>query len=149
MQKGIIYFFCFFIFFTNIFSEEEEKFLMLKNNKVNVRYGPSFDYPIKYIYKKIQLPVQLIDKKENFRRIIDHKKNSGWIHISQLRKSKSLITTSTKILFKKPTKYSKPLAKLDSGRLLLIKKCEKNWCYVNTDKFSGWIDKNNIWGEVN
>ena len=149
MQKGIIYFFCFFIFFTNIFSEEEEKFLMLKNNKVNVRYGPSFDYPIKYIYKKIQLPVQLIDKKENFRRIIDHKKNSGWIHISQLRKSKSLITTSSKILFKKPTKYSKPLAKLDSGRLLSIKKCEKNWCYVNTDQFSGWIDKTNIWGEVN
>ena len=149
MQKSIIYFFCFFIFFTNIFSEEEEKFLMLKNNKVNVRYGPSFDYHIKYIYKKIQLPVQLIDKKENFRRIIDHKKNSGWIHISQLKKSKSLITTSTKILFKKPTKYSKPLAKLDRGRLLLIKKCEKNWCNVNTDQFSGWIDKTNIWGEVN
>ncbi len=121
---------------------------MLKNNKVNVRYGPSFDYPIKYIYRKINLPVKLIDKKENFRRIIDHKKNSGWIHISQLRKSKSLITISTKILFKKPTKYSKPLAKLDSGRLLLIKKCEKNWCYVNTDQFSGWIDKNNIWGSI-
>ena len=149
MQKGIIYFFCFFIFFTNIFSEEEEKFLMLKNNKVNVRYGPSFDYPIKYIYKKIQLPVQLIDKKENFRRIIDHKKNSGWIHISQLRKSKSLITISTKILFKKPTKYSKPLAKIKKGRLLIVRKCEKKWCYIETDEFSGWIDKTNIWGKIN
>ena len=149
MQKSIIYFFCFFIFFTNIFSEEEEKFLMLKNNKVNVRYGPSFDYPIKYIYKKIQLPVQLIDKKENFRRIIDHKKNSGWIHISQLRKSKSLITISTKILFKKPTKYSKPLAKIEKGRLLIVRKCEKKWCYIETDEFSGWIDKTNIWGKIN
>ena len=122
---------------------------MLKNNKVNVRYGPSFDYPIKYIYKKIKLPVQIIDKKENFRRIIDHKKNSVWIHISQLRKSKSLIVTSQKILFKKPTKYSKPLAKLDVGRLLLIKKCEKKWCNIETEKFSGWIDKTNIWGEIN
>ena len=122
---------------------------MLKNNKVNVRYGPSFDYQIKYIYKKIKLPVQIIDKKENFRRIIDHKKNSGWIHISQLRKSKSLIVTSQKILFKKPTKYSKPLAKLDVGRLLLIKKCEKKWCNIETEKFSGWIDKTNIWGEIN
>ncbi len=52
---------------------------MLKNDKVNVRYGPSFDYPIKYIYKKINLPVKVIDKKENFRRIIDNKKNGGWI----------------------------------------------------------------------
>ena len=149
MQKIIIYFFFFFLFCSNSYSELNKKFLMLKNNKVNVRYGPSFDYPIKYIYKKIKLPVQIIDKKENFRRIIDHKKNSGWIHISQLRKSKSLIVTSQKILFKKPTKYSKPLAKLDIGRLLLIKKCEKNWCNVNTEQFSGWIDKTNIWGEIN
>ena len=148
MQKILIFFFCYFIFFSNSYSKEKNSFLMLKNNKVNVRYGPSFEYPIKYIYKKIQLPVKIIDKKENFRRIIDHKKNSGWIHISQLRKSKSLITTSQKILFKKPTRYSEPLAKLDSGRLLLIKKCEKNWCNINTNKFSGWIDKKNIWGNA-
>tara|TARA_Y100000590_G_scaffold297213_1_gene334909 strand:+ start:1624 stop:1992 length:369 start_codon:yes stop_codon:yes gene_type:complete len=122
---------------------------MLKNNKVNVRYGPSFDYPIKYIYKKINLPLKVIDKKENFRRIIDHKKNSGWIHVSQLRKAKSIITTSKKILFNKPSKYSKPLAKIEKGRLLIIKKCEINWCNIETEKFSGWIDNANIWGEIN
>ena len=148
MLKIIIFFLYFILIIPNSYSEEKKTFLMLKNNKVNVRYGPSFDYPIKYIYKKISLPVQLIDKKENFRRIIDHKKNTGWIHISQLKKSKSLITTSVKILFKKPTKYSKPIAKLDSGRLLFIRKCEKIWCNVETEKFSGWIDKNNIWGSA-
>ena len=87
--------------------------------------------------------------KENFRKIIDHKKNSGWIHISQLKKSKSLIATSNKILFRKPTKYSKPLARIEKGRLLIVKKCERNWCNIQTDKFSGWIDKTNIWGEIN
>ena len=148
MLKIIIFFLFFILIIPNSYSEEKKTFLMLKNNKVNVRYGPSFDYPIKYIYKKISLPVKLIDKKENFRRIIDHKKNTGWIHISQLKKSKSLITTSVKILFKKPTKYSKPIAKLDTGRLLLIQKCEKSWCNVKTEKFSGWIDKNNIWGNA-
>ena len=148
MLKIIIFFLYFILIIPNSYSEEKKTFLMLKNNKVNVRYGPSFDYPIKYIYKKISLPVKLIDKKENFRRIVDHKKNTGWIHISQLKKSKSLITTSVKILFKKPTKYSKPIAKLDTGRLLLIQKCEKKWCNVKTEKFSGWIDKNNIWGSV-
>ena len=55
------------IFFTSsAISEDNEKFLMLKNDKVNVRYGPSFDYPIKYIYKKINLPLKVIDKQENF-----------------------------------------------------------------------------------
>ena len=95
------------------------------------------------------MPIKQIDKKENFRRIIDHKQNSGWIHWTQLTKSKSLITTSSKILFKKPTKYSKPLAKIEKGRLLIVKKCEKNWCNIETDKFSGWIENNNIWGEIN
>ena len=138
------------IFFTsNAISENNEKFLMLKNDKVNVRYGPSFDYPIKYIYKKIQLPIKIIDKKENFRRILDHKNNSGWIHVSQLRKSKSLIALKKKILFKKPTKFSKPLAKIEKGRLLLVKKCQENWCKIQTGEFIGWINKENIWGSVN
>tara|TARA_Y100000768_G_scaffold80481_1_gene57274 strand:- start:264 stop:710 length:447 start_codon:yes stop_codon:yes gene_type:complete len=137
------------LFTSSAFSESKEKFLMLKNEKVNVRYGPSFDYPIKYIYKKIYLPIKVIDKKENFRRIIDHKKNSGWIHISQLKQSKSFITVSHKIIFKKPTKFSKPLAKLDTGRLLLVKKCERSWCYVETGVFKGWIENESVWGKIN
>ena len=120
---------------------------MLKNNKVNVRYGPSLEYPIKYIYKKINLPIQIIDKKENFRRIIDHKQNSGWIHWTQLTKSKSLITTSSKILFKKPTKYSKPLAKIEKGRLLIVIKCDESWCKVSSQNYSGWIKTDNVWGK--
>ena len=138
------------IFFTsNAISEDNEKFLMLKNDKVNVRYGPSFDYPIKYIYKKINLPVKVIDKKENFRRIIDNKKNGRWIHISQLKQSKSFITVSNKILFKKPTKFSEPLAKIETGRLLIVKKCERNWCLVETKSFKGWVDEENLWGKIN
>ena len=130
-------------------SEDNEKFLMLKNDKVNVRYGPSFDYPIKYIYRKINLPVKVIDKKENFRRIIDNKKNGGWIHISQLKQSKSFIPAANKILFKKPTKFSKPLAKIETGRLLIVNKCERNWCLVETKSFKGWVDEGNLWGKIN
>ncbi len=130
-------------------SNAQEKFLSLKKNKVNVRYGPSFDYPIKYIYKKINLPIKIIDKKENFRRIIDLKHNSGWIHVSQLKKSNSIISLENKILFKKPSKFSKPILRLEKGRLLIIKKCENKWCNVKSDNFSGWIENSNIWGFSN
>ncbi len=148
MQKSIIYFFCFFIFFTNLISEEKKNFLMLKNNKVNVRYGPSFDYPIKFIYKKNKLPLQVIDKKENFRKIIDLKKNSGWIHISQLKKSKSFIVTRNKILFRKPTVFSKPIARIQKGRLLQYKDCKKNWCNVKSAGFNGWVKTDSLWGKT-
>ena len=141
----IIFLSTFFFSITNA----EDIFLSLKKNKVNVRYGPSLESPIKFIYKKINLPVKQIDKKENFRRIIDYKKNSGWIHISQLKKVNSVITTKDKILFKKPTIFSKPIANIREGRLLIIQKCEKNWCKVKTKDFKGWVDKKNLWGTVN
>jgi len=140
-----IYILFLLIFFTN-HSFANEIFVSLKKNKVNVRYGPSFDSDIKYVYKKINLPLKQIDKKENFRRIIDLKNNSGWIHISQLKKSNSIIVTQDKILFKRPTFFAKPVAQIKKGRLLILKKCEKEWCKITSENFEGWIKTNNIWG---
>ena len=125
-----------------------EIFVSLKKSKVNVRYGPSFDSDVKYVYKKINLPIKQIDKKENFRRIIDLKNNSGWIHVSQLKKSNSVIAKKDKVLFKKPTSFARPLALLKKGRLLVLKKCEKKWCYVNTGNYQGWINKSDLWGSL-
>ena len=126
-----------------------ETFLSLKKNKVNVRYGPSFQSPIKFVYKKINLPIKQIDKKENWRRVIDLKNNSGWIHRSQLKTINSIIPLDDKILFSKPSSFSKPIAKVKKGRVLLLLKCEKKWCKIKTSKFKGWVKIENIWGTIN
>ena len=139
----IIFYFIFLSLFAN-----EEYFLTLRNDKVNLRLGPSFDYPIKIIYKKKYLPVIIKDRSDNFRKIQDHENNSGWIHISQLSKKKSGIAIQDKILYKKPTIYSKPLANIKTGRLLLISKCKLDWCKIKTDKYSGWVKKGNLWGRL-
>ena len=149
MQKIIIFVLTSLILITQPVNAKDEFFLMLKNKKVNVRYGPGFDYQVKYIYKKIQFPLKVIDKKENFRRIIDHKNNNGWIHVSQLRKAKSFIPLEDKIIFKKPSKFSKPIAQVKKGRLLLIKKCETQWCKIQTGEFIGWVNVENVWGPTN
>ena len=144
-MKKLYFLISLLIFFPfNIFANET--FLSLKKDKVNVRYGPGFEYPIKYIYKKINLPIKQIDKKENFRRIIDLKNNSGWIHVSQLKKVNSIIPKTDKILFSKPTNFSKPLAKIEKGRILLVQSCSNNWCKIKTDNFKGWIKVENSWG---
>jgi SH3-like domain-containing protein len=138
-------------FFFNLPTETiaEEIFLSLKKNKVNVRYGPSFESPVKYIYKKVNLPIKQIDKKENWRRIIDFKNNSGWIHWSQLKKINSIIPLEDKILFKKPSYFSKPLAKIKKGRVLIVQKCAGIWCKIKSENFNGWVKTDNIWGSVN
>jgi|TARA_Y100000389_G_scaffold60836_1_gene56990 SH3-like domain-containing protein len=137
-----------FLFFTILISSAatEEVFLSLKKSKVNVRYGPSFDSDIKYVYKKINLPIKQIDKKENFRRIIDLKNNSGWIHVSQLKKNNSVIAIEDKILFRKPSSFAKPIAKIQKGRLLIVQNCENEWCKIKSKDYTGWIKTNDIWG---
>ena len=145
-KKILIVFFSVF-FITN--ASSDTIFLSLKKNKVNVRYGPSFQSPIKFIYKKINLPIKQIDKKDNWRRIIDLKNNSGWIHWSQLKKINSIISLDDKILFKRPSNFSKPLAKIKRGRVLILQKCTEGWCKIKTNKIKGWIKTENIWGLTN
>jgi len=149
MYKIILIFFFLIVSQTNVLTNEKNYYLMLKNNKVHVRYGPSLKSQIKFIYKKINLPLKVIDKKENFRKIIDHKNNSGWIHVSQLKKSNSLIVLKDTVVFNKNTKFSKPIVKLEKGRLALIKKCISNWCKIKSGKFKGWIQLKNVWGLTN
>ena len=125
----------------------DEHFLTLRNDKVNLRQGPSFDYPVKIFYKKKFLPVLIQDKSDNFRKVRDHENNSGWIHISQLSKKKAAITIDDNlILFSDSTIYSNPIAILKKGRLVRINKCKDEWCKVNTGKFKGWLQKKSLWG---
>ena len=127
----------------------EEYFLTLRNDKVNLRQGPSFEYPIKLFYKKKFLPVLVQDRFENFRKIRDHENNSGWIHISQLSKKKAAIVIDDElIMFKNPTIYSKPIAIFQKGRLAKIIKCKDEWCKAKSENYKGWLKKNGLWGRL-
>ena len=144
------YLFFLLIFFTNLsFATEAKFFLSLKKNEVNLRQGPSMEYPIKLIYKKKYLPVIILDQSGPFRKIKDFEHNTGWIHIALLSKKKTAINMkNNSILLKKPTIYSKPIARLESGRLVLIKKCKQKWCKISSGEFIGWINKSFLWGKI-
>ncbi len=146
MFKIIFYVLIYTFFIQNSFAIEEY-FLTLRNDKVNLRQGPSLDYPIKLFYTKKFLPVLVQEKYENFRKIRDHENNSGWVHISQLSKKKAAITIDDDMLvFNSPSIYSKPSVVLKKGRLCKIKKCKKNWCKIKVENFEGWVKKDGLWG---
>ena len=134
------------LFFQNVYSNDEY-FRTLRNDKVNLRQGPSFDYPIKIFYKKKFLPVLIQDRSDNFRKIRDHENNTGWVHISQLSKKKAaIIIDDNSILFNGSTIYSNPVAILKKGRLVKINKCKNDWCKIKTGEFKGWVKKESLWG---
>ena len=147
MRAITINFFIFFFFVFGSAYSKDEFFLTLRNDKVNLRQGPSFDYPVKIFYKKKFLPVLIQDRSDNFRKIRDHENNTGWIHVSQLSKKKAAIVIDEKIiLFNSPTIYSNPIAILKKGRLVKIKKCKNDWCKIMTEDFKGWVKKESLWG---
>ena len=149
MQKIILIFFFIFFSLLKYSYANDEYFLTLRNDKVNLRQGPSFEYPIKIFYKKKFLPVLVQDSSENFRKIRDHENNSGWIHISQLSKKKAAIVIDDDIIvFNKPSVYSSPSVVLKKGRLCKIIKCKEDWCKIKVGKYNGWIKKNNLWGLI-
>ena len=145
MFKIIFILYLIFSSFQNLIAGEY--FLTLRNDKVNLRQGPSFEYPVKLFYKKKFLPVIVQDKYDNFRKIRDHENNTGWVHISQLSKKKAaLIINDEELIFSRPSIYSKPSVILKKGKLCIIKKCKQHWCKVHVKNFKGWVKKESLWG---
>lgn len=149
-MNKVIFLSILFLFTSTNFSFSEEYFSTLKYNKVNLRQGPSKDYPVKIFYKKKYLPVLVFDSSDNYRKIRDHENNTGWIHVSQLSKRKAaLVDIDQIIMFKNSTIFSKPLVVLEKGRLCIILKCKYSWCKIKTGEYSGWVKKEKLWGNIN
>ena len=133
--------------FKSIIFAQEDYFLTLRYDEVNLRQGPSKEYPIKIFYKKKFLPVLVQEQSDNFRKIKDHENNTGWIHISQLSKKKAAIVINEElIMFKSPTSYSTPIIIVKKGKLIKISNCRDIWCKTKLGKYKGWLKKEGLWG---
>jgi SH3-like domain-containing protein len=140
----------FILMITSIsFLSAEEYFSTLKYNKVNLRQGPTKNYPVKIFYTKKYLPVLVQDRSDNYRKIKDHENNTGWVHVSQLSQKKAALVSDNKtVMFKNSTVFSKPLVILEKGRLCLVSKCKNEWCKIKVEKYSGWVKKKSLWGNI-
>ena len=129
--KRFLFLFSIFFLLSNDTSAEIKS---LKNNKTNVRLGPDISYPIKWKYKKKYLPVKILDKHYNWRKIKDFENDTGWIQENVL-------------VFSKPTIFSRPVKKLSQNYSLILKKCSGNWCKVKNKNVIGWVQKDKLWGK--
>jgi len=124
------------------------RFVALKSSDVNLRVGPSLNYPINIKYIKINLPIEITDEFDAWRKIKDYDNNIGWIHKSLIKGDRFIIsgtkkTTSVNI-------YNRPRGKIigniKKNNILNLKSCLINWCNVYNDEIAGWVSKNKIWG---
>ena len=144
----------FFISF-NLYAEsgavtgfELPRFVSLKSNDVNLRVGPSINYPIKLKYIQKNLPIEIIDEFGVWRKIQDHENNIGWIHKRLIKGNRFIITAHKNENIKKI--YNRPNGKLvgiiKSNNIINLKNCLIDWCYISHTQINGWISKDSIWG---
>ena len=127
---------------------ELPRFVSLKSNDVNLRVGPSVNYPIKLKYIQKNLPIEIIDEFDVWRKIQDHENNIGWIHKSLIKGERFILTVNNNENVKNI--YNRPNGKLvgliRSNNIINLKNCLIDWCYISHIEISGWISKDYIWG---
>ena len=124
------------------------RFVSLKSNDSNARIGPSTDYPIKLNYIIANTPIEIIDEYNNWRKINDFDGNQGWMHKSLLSGKRYAIVIPP--YNERVQVYNKPrgkvIGKIGKNNIVKINICLKDWCKINFNNNSGWINKINIWG---
>ena len=127
------------------------RFVSLKSDRVNVRGGPDKDHDVAWIYTRIGWPVEITAEFENWRRIRDFDGTEGWVYHSMLSGKRTASVqlkskTDATPLYAKPDAQSAVEARLQSGVIGTIKRCNGTWCRLVGEGFDGWIEQNRLWG---
>src|SRR5581483_4541065 len=67
------------------------RFVALRSDDVNLRSGPGTRYPIEWVYKRRDLPVEILREFEVWRLVQDSDGIKGWVHQATLTGRRSLM----------------------------------------------------------
>jgi SH3-like domain-containing protein len=124
------------------------RFVSLKEERVNVREGPSKDHRVLWIYTRKGLPVEIIAEHDIWRRIRDKDGSTGWVHGNLLDGRRAVIVEGVALvaLREEPEADGRPVAWAEPGVVLKLKKCVPVWCEVEGGNSDGWIERARLWG---
>jgi SH3-like domain-containing protein len=129
------------------------RFVSLKAERVNVRSGPTKDNDVNWVYTHVGLPVEIIAEYDNWRRIRDWEGGEGWVLHSLLSgRRTALVSAPAKTvddfvpLHASADLTSAVAARLQSGVLATVRRCDGHWCEIAGEGFDGWIEQDRLWG---
>jgi len=125
------------------------RFAALRSDEVNLRAGPGTRYPIDWVYKRRDLPVEIEREFEVWRLVVDPEGIKGWVHQATLAGHRSFIVVgSERELRGKPDEAAALVARLKPGVIGHIMHCDagSDWCRVQVDEYRGWLKREEFWG---
>jgi SH3-like domain-containing protein len=127
------------------------RFVSLKSNRVNVRVGPGEDYKIAWVFVKPGLPIEVVQEYDNWRRVRDADGTMGWVFQSLLSGKRTAVVApwaggDPRPIHATAASSSAIAAYLEPGVMGNIDRCQQGLCHISGKGFSGWIDREQLWG---
>jgi SH3-like domain-containing protein len=132
------------------------RFVSLKADRVNLRAGPSTDYPTSWIFRRASLPVEVIREADGWRQIRDAEGTTGWVLQIMLsgRRTALVLPWEAKPgaplpeveLRQSDSATSTPVARVEAGVIAGVRACDKRWCQISVGDFKGYIEQKKLWG---
>ena len=113
-----------------------------------MRKGPSLDFPVLWEYRRRDLPVKIIARHENWRKVVDPEGTTGWMAAYLLSRTRSAIVIGgIRPLRKAPNARSALAYHVEASVVGRISDCTKRWCRFDVEGQRGWIETAHIWGD--
>jgi len=130
------------------------RMVSLRSDIINGRSGPGTRYPISWIYRQRQAPVEVVAEFDLWRKIKDWKGAESWIHKNMLssKRTAKFITPGENNIYAAPDFNSKVIARAEEEVVAEIQKCPsgKSFCKLKfKDGIEGWAPRNNLFGVYN
>lgn len=120
----------------------------LRYEKVNMRVGPSAEYPVAWVYQRQGMPVKVVRIREGWRLVEDHEGTQGWISASQLDLARAGLVIGSGLADVRagPGDTTTIKWRAEPGVVAKIKPCREGWCEVDIAGHKGWMSAARLWG---
>lgn len=123
-----------------------EERMAVRTDSANIRSGPGLKESTLWQVEKY-FPVIIVETKGEWRRIKDFEGDQGWIHVSMLDKTPTVIVRSTKCNLRTGpgTQFSIAFT-VEKGIPFKVLKSKGEWLEVeHADGDRGWLSKPLVW----
>lgn len=123
------------------------RFVSLKASESNVRRGPSLSHRIDWVFKRRNMPLQVVAEYGHWRRVIDWDGQGGWVHYTMLSGARTVVIEGDATpLRARPEVTALENALLEPGVVARLGECDPEWCQLNAGGYRGWVPKAQLWG---
>ncbi|MCX8101117.1 MAG: SH3 domain-containing protein [Geminicoccaceae bacterium] len=123
------------------------RFVSLAGEAINVRSGPGKNYPIRWVYTRLGLPVKVVEEFDAWRKVEDQDGEQGWIHGSLLSRRRTvMVVAELASLHRTPAREARVLLKAERGVIGRLLDCNPTWCFLDVGGTRGWMERAGLWG---